>query len=147
MKSWIDTTASNGNIWLVLVFHGEDGIGWEALTSDLLSEYFQYMRSHEDELWIATFGDVTKYVRERMNTNVTSQEHEGKIIVSLSNSLDLTMYDIPLCLKTYLPEAWEEVRVKQCREIKHIKPDRDSGGSYVLYQASPADGVIELSGE
>ena len=59
MKSWIDTTLNHQNIWLVLVFHGVDGIGWEALTSELLKEYFEYMKSEEDDLWIATFGDVT----------------------------------------------------------------------------------------
>src|SRR6266536_5365283 len=36
MQSWADTTLAHDNIWLVLVFHGVDGIGWEALPHELL---------------------------------------------------------------------------------------------------------------
>ena len=146
MKSWIDTTASNENIWLVLVFHGVDGIGWEALTSQLLSEYFNYIKSLEDDLWIATFADVTKYIRERMNSVVSTREKEGKIIVSLTSSLDKTMYDIPLTLKTYLPSGWKEAAVKHGGQINSVTPQQDSGGRYVIYQAYPDAGRIVLSG-
>ncbi|MBP1768375.1 MAG: polysaccharide deacetylase family protein [Candidatus Aminicenantes bacterium] len=40
MKSWVDTIARHENIWLVLVFHGIDGIGWEPKTGAELKEYF-----------------------------------------------------------------------------------------------------------
>lgn len=32
MKSWVDKTAVQDNIWLVLVFHGVDGVGWKPKT-------------------------------------------------------------------------------------------------------------------
>ncbi len=73
MKSWIDTTSINDNIWLVLVLHGVDGIGWEALGSNLLEDYFRYMKSNENNLWIATFGDVTRYMRERMRSIIKTE--------------------------------------------------------------------------
>src|ERR1700742_504461 len=31
MKSWVDTAVTKNNTWLVLVFHGIDGMGYEAL--------------------------------------------------------------------------------------------------------------------
>lgn len=31
------------------------------------------MKSKEDDLWIATFGDVTKYIRERMNSEINTE--------------------------------------------------------------------------
>lgn len=145
MKSWIDTTASGDNIWLVLVFHGVDGIGWEALTSELLDEYFRYINSYNDLLWVATFGDATKYIRERMNSIVNTSENDGKIIISLSNSLDKSIYDLPLTLKTYLPAECQEIKVRQGDEIKHISVHQDSGGRYALYQAYPDAGDIILS--
>src|SRR5690606_33864837 len=101
MKSWIDTTAVNDNVWLVLVIHGVDGIGWEALTSESLEEYFQYMKTKDKDLWIATFADATKYMRERMNAIVKTTESKNKIVVTLSHSLDNTIYNLPLTLKTY----------------------------------------------
>ena len=146
MKSWIDTTANHDNIWLVLVFHGVDGIGWEALGSELLDEYFRYMVSH-DNLWIATFADAAKYVRERMNSSLSVREKSGNIIVNLTNSLDKTLYDLPLTLITYVPSRWKEVRVKQGDKIMHALPLRDTLGNYVLYQAYPDSGEIELSAD
>lgn len=146
MKSWIDTTAAKDNIWLVLVIHGVDGIGWEALTSELLDEYFQYIKSKETDLWIATFADATKYLRERMNSNIKTFENGEKITINLSHSLDKTMYDIPLTLKTYVSSKWKEVQVKQGSENKRFRPQEDENGSFVLYQANPNAGDIEISG-
>ena len=34
-----------------------------------LKEYFGYIKSQEDKLWVATFQDVAKYMRERMHRN------------------------------------------------------------------------------
>ncbi len=145
MKSWIDTTAVNDNIWLVLVIHGVDGIGWEALTSVALDEYFQYMKSKEKDLWIATFADVTKYIRERMNASVQTLEKKNKLSVNLVHSLDKTMYDVPLTLKTYVPLNWEGIKVKQGQQTKNLKPQVDSGGNFVLYQAIPNSNQVILS--
>src|SRR5262249_7562609 len=52
MKSWVDTAASRDNIWLVLVFHGVDGVGWEPKTGAELKEYFEYLKSRDRELWV-----------------------------------------------------------------------------------------------
>lgn len=144
MKSWIDTTASKNNIWLVLVFHGVEGMGWEALTSKTLDEYFRYMKAKDDDLWIATFADATKYMRERMYSTIITSENHRKITVNLTHSLDKNMYDIALTLKTYVPPDWKEVQVKQGKETKHFHPQRDLRGNYVIYQVYPNAGPVEL---
>ncbi len=146
MKSWVDTTALNDNIWLVLVIHGVDGIGWEALSSKMLDEYFQHIKSKEKDLWVATFADVTKYIRERMNASVKSKESKNKISVSLSHTLDKNMYNLPLTLKTYIPSAWNEAEVRQGNVNTRIRPELDKKGKYVLYQAVPNSGEIVLRG-
>lgn len=145
MKSWIDTTSVNDNIWLVLVFHGVDGIGWEALASNLLEEYFRYMKSNENNLWIATFGDVTRYMRERMNSIIKTEKKGRKITVNIINTLDPTIYSIPLTLKTYVPSKWKEVQVKEGSEKRIIRPLYDMRGSYILYQIIPNTGKIEVT--
>ncbi|MDH5475951.1 MAG: polysaccharide deacetylase family protein, partial [Cyclobacteriaceae bacterium] len=88
MKSWVDTCAVHDNIWLVLVFHGVDGIGWEPKTAEELDEYFSYMKEKEDHLWIATFADVTKYIRERKNAIVSKAINNNRIEVAISSDLD-----------------------------------------------------------
>ncbi|GAA4424237.1 hypothetical protein GCM10023188_03870 [Pontibacter saemangeumensis] len=146
MKSWVDTVAAHQNQWLVLVFHGVDGVGWEALPSTLLDEYFKYIKAKEDKLWVATFGDVTKYIRERMNAKVEVSENADKITVNLSHSLDKEMYDLPLTLKTYVPSEWSTVSVTQGTKQQLARPENDANGAFVLYQALPNAQPVELSG-
>jgi hypothetical protein len=145
MKAWVDTTASQQNIWLVLVIHGIDGIGWEALNSDSVDEYFRYIKSKENKIWVATFGDAAKYMRERMNASVKSSEKDGTVVVELNHSLDKSMYDLPLTLKTYVKRGWKVVSVKQGDDIKELKTARDEKGTYVMYQAIPGSSAIEIS--
>lgn len=145
MKSWVDTLVAHDNIWLVLVFHGVDDVGWEALPHELLEEYFQYLKKKEDKLWVATFADVTKYMRERMNAKVQAEAKSGKILVELSHSLDKEMYDMPLTLKTYVSPDWKAVKVKQANKEQQIRSEKDERGTYVLYQAAPNSQLIELS--
>jgi peptidoglycan/xylan/chitin deacetylase (PgdA/CDA1 family) len=143
MKSWVDTTAIHDNIWLVLVFHGVDGVGWEALSSDTLDAYFSYIKTREDDLWVATFGDVARYMRERMNATLTSRRKGRKIEVILTHSLDPSLYDVPLTVKTYVPPDWQRIRVKQAGSTS-LLPAGDSLGSYVVYRAVPDGGRIEI---
>lgn len=145
MKSWVDTAAARKDTWLVLVIHGVDGLGYEALSHNLLDEYFQYIKRKNDKLWIATFGDVTKYMRERENGKVNQTQKNGKIIITLSHPLDKTMYTVPLTLKTYIPAAWKQATVKQGTKLNNINAERDEKGAYVVYQANPNEGSVTLS--
>ncbi|MBL4678943.1 MAG: polysaccharide deacetylase family protein [Mucilaginibacter sp.] len=86
MKSRVDTTLKRKDTWLVLTIHGVDSIGWEALTHQALQEYFNYIKKQEDKLWVATFGDVTKYMRERQAAKVSGQISKDKIIVTLTHT-------------------------------------------------------------
>ncbi len=145
MKSWVDTVATHQNTWLVLVIHGVDGIGWEALPSTLLDEYFTYLKKHEDKLWVATFGEVTKYMRERMQAKVQTSPATNKITVNLTHNLNKNWYNIPLTLKTYVPAHWKNINLKQGNQQLQLRPANDSKGFYVLYQAQPNAQPIELT--
>ena len=145
MSSWVDTTLAHNNIWLVLVFHGVDGLGYEALPHELLDTYFQYIKKNEDRLWIATFADVAKYMRERMHATVNTEKTNDAIIVHLQHSLNANTYNIPLTLKTYIPENWKQIKVKQGNMQQQLQSLKDAKGNYVLYHAMPGKDVIELS--
>jgi len=145
MKSWVDTAAARKDTWLVLVIHGVDGLGYEALPHTLLDEYFQYIKNKHDKLWVATFGDVTKYMRERENAKTTQAEKNGKIVISLSQPIDKTMYDVPLTLKTYVPANWKQAVVKQGKNVARAKVEQDERGAYIMYRAHPNGGAVTLS--
>lgn len=144
MHSWIDTLMKHDNIWLTLVFHGVSGIGWQAKPADELAGFFRYIKQHEKHLWVATFGDATRYMRERMASTVSSQQETDKIIVKLENNLDSKLYYLPLTLKTYLPENWTAISIRQGKKgLKHVI-GKDQQGRYILYEASANRRQIEI---
>jgi peptidoglycan/xylan/chitin deacetylase (PgdA/CDA1 family) len=145
MKSWVDTLLNHDNVWLVLTFHGIDGVGWEAKPHQELKEFFSYMKEHEDKIWVATFGEGTKYMRERMNASTKIEKGSDKIEVNLTHTLDPEQYDVALTLKTYVDPSWKKVQVKQGDESAEADVLKDSRGSYVMYDAMPNSAAVELS--
>jgi len=145
MKSWIDTSLAHDNIWLVLVFHGIDDIGWEPTPHEKLQQYFEYMKSKENEIWVAPFGDVARYLRERMGAEVKTNDGKDKITINLTHSLDPKMYDLPLTLKTYIPADWKNVSLKQNGKQQNLVSQKDANGNYILYKAVPNSGTITIS--
>lgn len=137
MKSWIDTCLVNNNIWLVLVFHGVEGIGWEAIPGDTLNSFFSYIKANEDKLWIATFQDVTKYMRERMNSAVKSSRDREQIRVHISHNLDPGLYNLALTMKTYIPESWKGISVTQEGLDLDYEIMSAEQGKFVIYSALP----------
>jgi peptidoglycan/xylan/chitin deacetylase (PgdA/CDA1 family) len=137
MESWVDTAAANRDTWLVLVFHGIDSLGWEWTPIPKLDEYFRYIVGKEDKLWVGTFEDVTKYMREREHAKVNSATEDSRISVSLDCTLDARMYDLPLTMKTYIPAAWSKVTVTNGAGKERVDVQHDAGGAYVLYQLKP----------
>jgi peptidoglycan/xylan/chitin deacetylase (PgdA/CDA1 family) len=145
MQSWVDTAATKNNTWLVLVIHGVDGLGYEALPHTLLDTYFTYIKNSENKLWIATFGDVTKYMRERESAALQNNLHNGSILITLTHPLDKTIYNIPLTLKTYLPTGWKEASVTQGKHKQQITASKDDAGNFVLYQCYPNSATITIA--
>jgi len=147
MKSWVDTSVSHDNIWLVLVFHGIDGVGWEPKTGAELEEYFGYMKEREPQLWVATFADVTKYIRARKNTTVTSNVEGEEIVVNLSSTLDPETYHVPITLKTYVPDSWKYTLLYKNKDLEtpiSLSIQNDDLGSYVLYNVKPETKEVKL---
>lgn len=137
MKGWVDTSLETDNTWLVLVFHGVQGIGWEPLTREELDEYFSYIKEREKSIWVATFRDVTKYMRQRMSASIETSVSEDRISVELTHALDANLYDLPLTLTTRIPAGWNNISVNQDGDSQPFSIYQDDRGRYVQYQASP----------
>ena len=145
MKSYVDTLLLHDNVWLVLTFHGVDGVGWEAKPHHEHKAYFSYIKEKEDEVWVATFGEVTKYMRERMNGSTKVEKRNDGISINLTHTLNKEQYNIPLTLKTYVNSSWTKAQVKQGNDAVTIPTMSDNIGVFVIYQARPNVETIEIS--
>ena len=159
MNAWVDTCLTHEKVWLVLTFHGVDGIGYEPKTSREISDFFSYIKKHDDKIWTATFKDAVKYIRQRMYASLTQTTVEdkiaegktsedkifrGKIAIELKHSLDKELYDHPMTLKTYIPSEWVGATVKQGDTYLKSELLNDSKGRYILYNAVPNSKIIQI---
>ena len=76
-KKWLDDAVKNGT-WLIVMCHGIYGNGASGsgdITTDAADAFFAYAGEYvkTGELWAATFGDATKYIRERQNTTTSKR--------------------------------------------------------------------------
>jgi len=75
------------------------------------------------------------------------EKKNGHILIKLHHTLDTALYDLPLTLKTYVPLYWKNVSFHQANKTTKLKILKDEKGKYVLFQALPNKGQIDLSGE
>jgi len=94
---------------------------------------------------VATFQDVTKYIRERMRSRVTVSWKGQTIEIDLRHDLPVDLYDLPLTLRTYVPAGWQSVKVIQGDRADRALTARDERGRYILYQAVPNFGTVTLA--
>jgi len=94
---------------------------------------------------VATFQDVTKYMRERMHSQVVSYGDGDVISVVLRSDLTDMSYDLPLTLKTYVPKEWNTVKLQQGERTKRVAVVHVKDEGYVLYQAVPGAEGVRLS--
>jgi peptidoglycan/xylan/chitin deacetylase (PgdA/CDA1 family) len=136
MKGWVDTSLDHG-IWLVLVIHGIEGIGWEALTTENLRSYFDYVVARKSRLWVATYQDAAKYARERHASVVAAKAAGDRIEVTVTHSLDKELYDLPLTAKTRLPADWKLAHFQQGSDSRWVPVHHEGDSTYVLYRIAP----------
>ena len=137
MENWIDTTLAHDNVWLVEVFHGVDDYGWAARPGAELHQYFSYIKDKEDSLWIAPFGTVTKYVRQRMTTEVTTAPKEDGLVLTARCDLDPLVYDVPLTYRTYLPPGWTAATLDTGEAIIPLSIQTEEERPFVRYALPP----------
>lgn len=144
MKEWIDKTIGK-NVWLVLVIHGVEGIGWEAIPKERLGKYFDYIKASEDNIWVATFQDAYKYIRERMNTKIETVPGTNTIALSLTCNLDPQIYDLPLTLKTEVPVDWQSAILQQGDKNTILSVEKNGETAFVQYRVVPNVSKIKIS--
>jgi hypothetical protein len=144
MNSWVDDILTREDTWLVLVFHGIEGIGWEAIPENRIRAYFEYIAGKTTDIWVAPIRDVTQYMRQRMNTNMTKTVSKDMITLKLDSELNPYWYRQKLTLKTYIPSSWKSVTFQQGKKTETLGVQKDEEGTFVQYNAEPHDGDVVL---
>ncbi|MBR4771072.1 MAG: hypothetical protein IK090_09150 [Clostridia bacterium] len=158
-KRWIDQAIAERG-WLIVMCHGIDGPNAKGTSPLEISEgdadkLFAYAGAYVEsgDLWSATFGEATKYLRERQNATVKEYYDADRIYVEMQINrtcsdgkyLDENVFNYPLTVEVRVPADWRAVtyRLNGKRETAPVYA-RD-GVTYAMVNVVPgADGAKTL---
>ena len=111
MSDLLNDTLDTGG-WLVEMIHAVEGGGWDSVPLSEFRPHMDRISSMKDELWVDTFANISKYIRERDGARLTCDTFEDHIDnISLDSGLDPEIYDVPLTLDVRVPPDWVDVDV------------------------------------
>lgn len=142
--------------WYVTMCHGiglEEGSGDSTYARS--EPVFQYMSKLQDEgkIWVTTFGDATRYIRERQNTTLTYKEEGGvyKLTLTMATKtadnlpLDPKVFHHPLTVKVRVPDGYDGACYLADGEAHFAAAFEEEGKSYAYINARPNGEEIEIS--
>jgi peptidoglycan/xylan/chitin deacetylase (PgdA/CDA1 family) len=151
------TSIPNGN-WAVLLAHevvpmseiaaGGDTTMWYPLSTDWFSQLCDWLKHKSDsnQIWVETFGNVTRYIKERENfTYSLVSSTASQIQINPADGLDDTIYNYPLTVDIVVPSNWNNVNVQQGNNNSVVSAFSDGTNTLVRVHVVPDGGVLTLT--
>ena len=154
-KGYLDETVQKG-AWLIIMCHGIAGSGSSSsgdISTEKADAFFAYAGEYvkKGELWSATFGDATKYLREKQCTTVSERYENGTVYVEMKINrttsdgkyLAESVFNYPLTVEVRVPTGWQSVGYgdRGVHATASVYTGED-GYSYAMLNLTPdADGV------
>ena len=152
---YLDACVDQGG-WFFTGAHNivESNSMWDMTPEDfgvLLSKMKQY--SDDGKLWVATYSDAVKYLREYESAAVTHTAGTNGTYISVTMAdttpdglpLDPSVFNMPLTVKAEIPEGWASVRLVRGNESKTVESFIEGGKTYILFDAVPNGGAYLLT--
>ena len=99
LNQWVDSLILKEE-WGVGMTHGLSR-GYDHFSdTKTLWNHFRYVSSKRDSIWIATFHDVSAYIKERDAVKLKVKEKKNYILVTPTLNLDKDLFSLPLTLVT-----------------------------------------------
>jgi len=129
MSDLVNTTLDTRG-WLVEMIHAVGSGGYDPVSLADFTAHLDYLYRKWTDLWVDTFLNVSKYIRERENTVITSTiENDEYLNISLTSDLG-EEYDIPLSLEIDVPDDWIDVDIMGDGQFEHVSSYHHKYGAY-----------------
>lgn len=133
MTMWLTDLMARGE-WGVTMTHGTT-YGWDMWDDpQLLYNFFAEAKTYADSLWIAPFGNVAAYLKERENAIVSWTSNGNTIVLTPRvHDLDTELFNEPLTFR--IEGNFEGLSISatqnyQTIEVKNL-------GTHILFDAVP----------
>ena len=107
---------------------------------------FLWTRSSDKEVWVETVGNITRYIKERDNSNYQIISSSSSLIeINVSNNLDNSIYNYPLSAYVKIPDSWNYVRSEQNGVVDTLTTLDIDSGRVALSKVIPNNGTLKLT--
>ena len=106
----------------------------------MLSEYVK-----EGKIWNTHYEDAILYVKEAQNSSVSVSGGSDKISVTLTDTLDDSIYDYALTVRVKVPASWQACKVTQGNDVSYAVAKTVDGDRVVDINIVPDRAVAELT--
>ena len=112
-NSWVDAAADEG-LWLIEMWHNVrkeyDGCYQTLLIPDA-EEHLDYIAEmqNNNQIWVATLTEATKYIRERQNSRVISYIDNNSLYLKVelvNEEMDYDIFNQPLTVSVDIPDGY-----------------------------------------
>jgi hypothetical protein len=141
--------AASTNGWAVAMHHGigTDTHSWAVTNLDTLIKHLAYLDQNRDKIWVESFGNVARYIRERDSSKITVKSSGAAgITITVTNTMGKdSIFNYPLSIRTQLPAGWTAATVKQGGKTVWDSIVTVSSSQYIMFKAVPDAGDVVLS--
>ncbi len=151
IKKCIDD-AANG--WYVPITHKVGDVAGTELPYKVADKMFEYIASLRDEgkVWVTTYSEAVKYVRERQNSALRAYSVDGSIFVDISMTdttedglpIDADVFNTPLTVKIEVPAEYGTVYYTNVGKEYTAEAFSDGSKNYIYANITPNSGAVKL---
>jgi len=140
-------SAATAKAWCVYLIHGIDNDGgYSPISTAVLQGSLNYLKTNQNKFWVETFGNVTRYIRERNATSAAEiSSNESRITLQVTNNLDPAVFNYPLTLRRPLPANWPSAAVAQNGSPASAQIVSVNSTKYVMFDVVPGAGDVVLT--
>ena len=140
--------------WYLPIIHRVGDTDSADMTVDMAKQMFSYISEldKQKKVWVTTYSNAIKYVRERQNSTVYASEADGEIYVSVTmkdraddgKELKSEIFNHPLTVKVPVPDTYGTVLYTVNGKEYSATAYSEGTQNYVKLNIAPNSGKIKL---
>ncbi|MCA9102190.1 MAG: polysaccharide deacetylase family protein [Planctomycetales bacterium] len=145
LTGYLDAAVTSGG-WVIEEYHDIDLPGYGGVN---LQAYYDHLDDlaeavADGELWVATQGDVTRYILERDAAQIREDISPFAITITVEDNLDDSVFDVPLVRETEIPADWR-YSIRATRDGAPMYCELTHGATTLEYEALANGCTIVIS--
>jgi hypothetical protein len=141
--------AASSNGWVVFLMHAIDNEpGYSPTSSSEVKGALDYLSQNSSKFWVSTFSGVARYIMERNNVSVREVSANDSVITcSVTDTLDDSIYNLPVTIRRLLPPGWSSAEVSQNGKTISSQIIDGDAKNYIMFDVLPDGGDVRLAKE